>query len=301
MSFKKITTNLTVTLAKLIAKLPIDFILTIGYFIGYLTWLFPNKRKRIAATNIALCFPELSAQEQLILLKKNLISTGIGFMEMIIAYWSNSNKFINRCEISGMKYVNEALNRNKGCLLLSCHLHPMELITKAINLNLSKKGHMLARQHNNKIFEAHIDKARRQHCETTIDKKDVKTVLKSLKSNHPVYYIPDQNFSYQFKFINFFKQPAATVVAPARLAQASKTPVIPWFGFRQKDDEGKTYWKITFHQPLDYFYDSDTENTLLKMNELFEEQIRNHPEQYLWVHRRFKNHPKGRNYVYRNI
>lgn len=301
MSFKKIKTNLAVNLAKLIAKLPIDFILSIGHFLGYLTWLIPNKRKKIAATNLTLCFPELSAQEQSALVKKNLISTGIGFMEMIIAFWSNPNKFIKRCEIRGLEHLDEVLKKHKGCLLLSCHLHPIELVTKAINLSSSKTAHMLARQHNNKTFEAHINTARKQHCEKTIDKKDIKSVLKSLKDNHPVYYIPDQNFSFQFKYIDFFKQPAATVITPARLAQASKTPVVPWFGFREKDRRGKICWKISIFKPLDYFENPETEATLLKMNALFEEQIRKHPEQYLWVHRRFKNHPKGQNFVYKDV
>ena len=52
---------------------------------------------------------------------------------------------------------------------------------------------------------------------------------------------------------------------------------------------------------LDYFENSDIEATLLKMNALFEKQIRKHPEQYLWVHRRFKNHPNGRNFIYKDI
>lgn len=301
MNFKKIKTDFVVSIAKIIAKFPLGFILSIGHFLGLLTWLIPNKRKKIAATNIALCFSELSAPEQSALVKKNLISTGLGFMEMIVAFWSNSNKFISRCEFHGLENVEQVLSQGKGCLMLSCHLHPIELVIKAINMNLSNSGHMLARQHNNKIFEAHIDTARRQHCEKTIDKKDIKSVLKSLKSNHPVYYVPDQNFSYQFEYIDFFNQPAATVIAPARLAQASKTPVIPWFGFRSKDEKGKVCWKITILKPLDYFHDSDTEETLVKMNQLFEEQIRKHPEQYLWVHRRFKNHPNGRNFIYKDI
>ena len=301
MNFKKIKTNSVIAFAKLIAKLPVGAIFSIGHFLGFLTWLIPNKRKKIAATNIALCFPELSPEQQSALVKKNLISTGIGFMEMIVAFWSNTDKFINRCEITGLEYVEHALKDGKGCLMLSCHLHPIELVIKAINLNLPKTGHMLARQHNNKIFEAHVDKARKLHCEKTIDKKDIKAVLKSLKDNHPIYYIPDQNFSYQFKFIDFFKQPAATVIAPARLAQASKTPVVPWFGFRSKDDRGRICWKISILKPLDYFENSDIEATLLKMNALFEKQIRKHPEQYLWVHRRFKNHPNGRNFIYKDI
>jgi KDO2-lipid IV(A) lauroyltransferase len=220
---------------------------------------------------------------------------------MLLAFWSTNKKLNNKVKFSGLEHVEKSLAENKGCILLSCHLHPLELATRFINIKLVKKAHVLARQHNNKIFEAHVDKARKLHCEKTIDKKDVKAVLQSLKSNHPVYYIPDQNFSFQCQYVDFFGQPAATVIAPVRLAQVSKSPVIPWFGFREKDSNGKTFWKIEFYQPLDYFQNKDIETSLNKMNKLFEEQIKTHPEQYLWVHRRFKNHPKGKNFLYKDL
>lgn len=301
MTWQKIKTDALVGLGRIYAKLPLAFILKSGALLGYLTWLVPNKRKKIAARNIQLCFPELSAEDKRALLKNNLISTGIGFAEMLVAFWSSDKKISGNVEFSGLEHVEKALSENKGCIFLSCHLHPLELATRFINSAISKKAHVLARQHNNKIFEAYVDEARKQHCEKTIDKKDVKAVLKSLKNNHPVYYIPDQNFSFQCEYIDFFGQPAATVIAPVRLAQVSKSPVIPWFGVRVKNLKGKTRWKIQFQQPQVYFQDKDINSSLKKMNQLFENQIKKHPEQYLWVHRRFKNHPKGKNYLYTDI
>lgn len=304
-SIQKIKTNILIGSAKLLAKLPLFFQLKFGHFLGFLTWVIPNKRKKIAARNIALCFPNMPLKEQEELLKKNLLSTGTGFAEMIVAYWGKQDKFFDRFEFSGLEYVEQALLKNKGCILLSCHLHSIELAVRAINCQLkntlNSKAHMLARQHNNKIFEAHIDLARRKYCEKTIDKKDVKSVLRSLKKNHPVYYIPDQNFSYQCEYIDFFKLPAATVIAPVRLAQVSQSPVVSWFAFRHKNKKGQICWKIHFNKPLDYFQTDDIQSSLSKMNQLFETEIRKNPEQYLWVHRRFKNHPKGKNHLYQNL
>ncbi len=296
MSFQKIKTDFYMGIARLIAKLPLSVINAIGKTIGRLTWLIPNKRKKIAQRNIALCFPEFSVAQQKQLLKSNLISTGMGFAEMLMAYWSVDNKFINRFEIYGLEHVHEALAKDKGCILMSCHLHAMELASRAINIKLNEPSFILGRQHNNKIFEAHIDKARRAHCEKTIDKKDLRSVLKALKANRCLFYIPDQNFSYQCEYIDFFKQPAATVIAPVRIAQSSGASVVPWFCFREKNK-----WVIEFLPALDYFRQKDISASLLKMNQLFEQQILKHPEQYLWVHRRFKNHPKGKNYLYQDL
>lgn len=301
MNYKKAKTNLGVGLAKLIAKLPLNTILKLGGSIGWLTWVIPNKRKKVAQRNIELCFPELSALEQKKLLRDNLISTGKGFAETLIAYWSKTDKFIDHYRVAGLEHVEDALSKGNGCLLMGIHLHPLELSIRVINNKISNKGHMLARQHNNKIFEAHVEKARKKHCEKTIDKKGLRAVFKSLKGNNPVFYIPDQNFSYQCLYIDFFKQPASTVIAPARLAQSSGTPVIAWFGFRKRDKNNKLYWQLTLYKPLDYFHSDETQTSLTKMTQLFEQQIRKHPEQYLWAHRRFKNHPKGKNYVYQDL
>jgi KDO2-lipid IV(A) lauroyltransferase len=296
LSFKKLQTDFLIGIAKLMAKLPITFILNIGAGLGYLTWLIPNKRKKIAAKNITLCFPDKSTKEHRLLVKQNLISTGVGFAETIIAHWSKTDKFIHQFEFEGLNNFEQAINENKGCILLSCHLHAIELAVRVINNQLKSKAYMLSRQHNNKIFQAHIDQARRAHCEKTIDKKDVRTVLKSLKNNHPVYYFSDQNFSYNCEYIDFFKQPAATVVAPVKIAQSSQASVVPWFCFRENKK-----WKIQFLEPLKYFHTDEIKVSLRKMNQLFEEQINLHPEQYLWVHRRFKNHPDGKNFYYKDL
>ena len=301
MNFKKIKTDTAVFIAKSFVKLPLSWVLGFGWFLGFLTWLIPNKRKKIAHINIQLCFPQLSNKEQIHLLKQNILSTGIGFTEMLYALWGNENKFLKHCEFGGLQHVKKALAKQKGCILLSCHLHPMELTVKAINLSLEKPGFMLARQHNNKIFEAYLDDARKKHCHKTIDKKDLRTVLKSLKSNQPIFYYPDQNFSYNCLYVDFFKQPAATVVAIDKIAKSTKTQVVPFFGFRTKNDKGQICWKIKFLPALDFFHQENTQTSLEQMNQLFEQQINKHPEQYLWVHRRFKNHPKGKNYPYRNI
>jgi KDO2-lipid IV(A) lauroyltransferase len=297
MSFKKIKTNFSVFIAKGFVKLPLIFILSGGRFLGWLAWILPNKRKKIATRNISLCFPKLSTNEQKSLLKRNLISTGQGFSETLLAYWGSDKKCLKYFSIQGLEIIENALNQNKGCILLGCHLHLLELASRVINLKLINKAHLLVRQHNNKVFEHHVDSARRSYCEKTIDKKDMREVLKSLKSNHPVFYIPDQNFSYQCVYVDFFNQPAATVIAPARIAQSTKTPIIPWFAFRKSNK----VWEIEIQPPLEFFQSEEKELSLKKMNLLFETQISRYPEQYLWVHRRFKNHPLGKNHLYKGI
>lgn len=297
MNYKRIKTNLTVLIAKGFVKLPLVVVLNFGRLVGWLAYVLPNKRKKIAARNIQLCFPELPEIKQQRLLKQNLISTGQAFSESMLAYWGSDAKCKKYFTIQGLEIIEQALLQEKGCILLGFHLHLLELATRVINIHLKTKAHLLVRQHNNKDFESHVDRARRAHCDKTIDKKDMREVLKSLKSNHPVFYIPDQNFSYQHIYVDFFNQPAATVIAPARIAQSTNTIIIPWLAFRQS----KKKWSIEIKQAMNFFHTDTNQQSLAKMNAFFESQIKKHPEQYLWVHRRFKNHPKGKNYVYKNL
>ncbi len=301
MKSNKIKTGFVVKFSQLLMKLPLTVILALGGFIGWMTWKIPNKRKKIATRNIELCFPELSKLEHKNLVKDNLISTGKGLTETMLSYWAKTDKFIGIYKFSGLEHIENALEQGQGCILLGMHCHSIELNIRAINEKLSKKGHMLVRQHNNKVYEAHVDHARTNHCGKTIDKKNLKELFISLKNNNPVFYMPDQNFSYKFMYIDFFKQPAATVIGPSLLAQSCSSPIIPWFGFRRKDEKGQLYWQITVQKPMNYLKHDEAKIGLTKMNKMFEQQIRMFPDQYLWAHRRFKNHPNGTNYIYKDI
>ena len=122
-----------------------------------------------------------------------------------------------------------------------------------------------------------------------IDKKDIRSLLKSIQSGHPVYYAPDQNFSYQVNFADFFGQPAATTAGTYKLVQRGVL-VVPWFCIQTAPDQ----WQVDILPPATDWSGLDEQQTANRLNALFESQIRRHPEQYLWVHRRFKNQPGGR-------
>ncbi len=292
MSYNKIKTDLQVAWAKWLARRSLPTLMRMGRVLGRLFYYLPNSRKRVAKINLAVCFPESSDQEAKTLLKDNLISTGQGVMEMLAALWSPDQHVAERFKITGMSHLQQALKGNKGCLLLSCHTTSIEWGIRGLNHHMKSTGlpvgHMLARQHNNKLLEAHFEAARLGFVEKLIDKKNLRSLLKSINTGSPVYYAPDQNFSYQVAFANFFGRPAATTVGTHKLAQKA-VPVVPWFCFRTADCQ----WHIEILPPLSGFAELPEQQACTFLNQLFEEQIRKHPEQYLWVHRRFKNQPEG--------
>ena len=246
---------------------------------------------------MALCFPNLSSQERRSLLKANLKSTGQGVMEMMAALWAADEVVEQAFTIGGLEHVRDCLEQGQGCLLLSCHTTSIEWGIRGLNRTLREAqlpvGHMLARQHNNKMLEAHLEEARLAFVEKLIDKKNLRSLLSSVRSGHPVYYAPDQNFSYQVRFSDFFGQPAATTTGTWKLAQKG-VRVIPWFCFRT----GPTRWHIEVLPEWTDLAGMDEQAAADGINQLFETQLQQHPEQYLWVHRRFKNQPAGKTSPY---
>lgn len=292
MSYSKRKTDFKVRLARWLAGRKITTQMRLGRYIGRLFYYLPNSRKTIAQTNIKLCFPELNKKQTKQLLKQNLISTGQGIIEMLAALWIEQKQVVGRFDVVGFENLVEVMKTRQGCLLLSCHTTSIEWGIRGLNHQLKQLGipvgHMLARQHNNKLLEAHLEKARLGFVEKLIDKKNIRSLLSSIKSGHPVYYAPDQNFSYQVTFADFFGRPAATTVGTHKLAQKN-VRIVPWFCFRT----GPCQWRIEVLPEMNGLASMGEVSASLHINQLFEQQIKKHPEQYLWVHRRFKNQPEG--------
>ena len=292
MSYSKTKTDIQVRLAKWLAKRKLTTQMRVGRLLGRLFYYVPNSRKSIARTNISICFPDLNKKQAKKLLKKNLISTGQGIVEMMAALWAGQEQVVGKFDVVGFENLVEVMQSGQGCLLLSCHTTSIEWGIRGLNHQLKQLsmpvGHMLARQHNNKMLEAHLETARLGFVEKLIDKKNIRSLLSSIKTGHPVYYAPDQNFSYQVTFADFFGRPAATTVGTHKLADKG-VKVIPWFCFRT----GPCQWRIEILPEMSQLPLLDEAMASAQINQLFEQQILKHPEQYLWVHRRFKNQPEG--------
>lgn len=292
MSYNKTKTDIQVALGKWVARRSVTFQRRLGQTLGRLFYYVPNKRKHTAQINIGICFPELNQQAAKELVKKNLIATGQGVIEMLAALWAKEDSVSDQFEIVGTENLRAALADGEGCLMLSCHTTSIEWGIRGLNHWMKSQdlpvGHMLARQHNNKILEAHLEQARLGFVNKLIDKKNIRSLLKSIKTGHPVYYAPDQNFSYQVEFADFFNRPAATTIGTHKLAQKGVN-ILPWFCFRTAENK----WLITILPLMNDLSELTEKQAAQVINHLFEHQIKKHPEQYLWVHRRFKNQPEG--------
>ena len=271
----------------LLAQLPIRFQWWLGKLAGLLAWRLARSRRHITAVNINLCFPELTAAQQAALVRKSFIANGIGLMELGLAWFRNPARLTSITKVHGLEHFEQALARGKGVLLLGGHYSTLDLggslVTEYINADV------MQRDHNNPLMNAVMTRARERRYGTVLGARDLRGLFRSLKNNHAVWYATDQDYGRKdIVFAPFFNIPAGTITATSRIAERSGCAVVPFSHVRRDDRPG---YDIYFHPPLENFPSGDDLQDATLINSTIEREIRRAPDQYLWMHRRFKTRP----------
>ena len=166
-------------------------------------------------------------------------------------------------------------------------------------ITMGSPGCSIYTQQKNCIFDEMLRKGRMRFHDTVLlfsRNQGIKPIIRALHKNIPFLMLPDMDFgSRDAEFVPFFGQPAATLVAPSRLAAATHAKVIPVVATFLPDYRG---WKVKFYPAWENFPDKDNWTSAKRMNEFIEQCILETPSEYLWTHRRFKTRPEGYPKVY---
>jgi KDO2-lipid IV(A) lauroyltransferase len=277
-----------------VAQLPYGLQMATGRTLGRMMAGLGRRRRRIAEINLGLCFPELDERERQALLLDHFRSLGMGMVETAMSWWTPAERLKGLARIEGLEHLDRALARGKGVILLSGHFTSLEIGGRL--LALFAPFHVLYRRHKNPLFEAVMKRARERNFDQAIPREDMRAMLRSLKQNMPVWYAADQDYGREKSvFAPFFGIPAATITATSRLAQRSGAAVVPFSQRRLEDGSG---YLLRLQPALDDFPGANPEADVSRINRILERQVREMPEQYLWVHRRFKTRPEGTHSVY---
>ena len=282
-------------LLRLVATLPYPLLMALGTLFGVLAYHVARERRKVIRINVDLCFPELSEKEKTSFVRRNLIFTVTTLFETTLAFWAPDRKLRHLGELHGLHHLEDALGAGRGAIVLSAHFTMLDLGLRLLNMNVREPVHFMYKRQKNPALEAIIDGGRRRHCGRTFAKRDLGGVFRSLEENHAVYFLPDQNFAYHHVFAPFFGILTATVTGTSRIARESGAPVIPFFVHRKGDRRG---YRLELLPPLEGFPSGDEEVDAARVNGLIEKAVREHPEQYLWAHRRFKTRPEGEPRLY---
>jgi Kdo2-lipid IVA lauroyltransferase/acyltransferase len=272
------------------AQLPYKLQMRMGSLLGRLMPHIAKRRIAIAKRNLELCFPQLSKSEQEKLLEQHIDSLGKVFFEMSIAWFWSRKRLSQLVTIEGLEHLKNAEAASKGVVLMTVHFSHMQLAITFLNIFHSID--CTYKRHTNPVHDfIQINRHKRFNQETTaIERKNMRLMIKSLRQGRAVWYAPDQDYGIKHSiFLPFFGVNAACITATSPLTQTGNAVLISVCAIR-KPEGG---YKLIISPPLEKFpTDNLIQDTQLIVSTV-EKMIMLAPEQYLWVHRRFKNQPEG--------
>ncbi len=277
-----------------IARLPLGVLFPLGKHLGRVVFRFRGPRRRITETNLRLCFPELDAREVTAMARRVFEAVTLGVLELCVAWMNPLRDFRGRITVVGAEHYRAAMAQGRGVVLLGAHFGCMDIISQA----LADAGRIdvMYRHNKNPVLEWVQLWGRRHYFRGVIERRDTRAVLRALKSGRAVWYAPDQDYGPKHSvFAPFFGVEAATITATARFAALNDSPVVMLSHRRNYDER---CWTIEFSPPIEGFPSGDDRRDACRINQVLEREIRKCPEQYLWLHRRFKTRPPGATRLY---
>lgn len=282
-------------LMRLAAMLPFYFQLKFGRLLGRLIQKLSTKRNKITDINLQLCFPNKTEKERARIRNLSFENLGISLLEMGMCWWWSPQKLKPLVEIRGQEHIQKCLDNQQGVILLTGHFTSLEIGARLLALYLPVQ--VMYRTQKNRLFDSFLYTRRNSYFVDTISRKNTRRLIKGVKDLIPTWYAPDQDFGRERNvFAPFFGVPTATITASARLAKSSSAAMLPYYPQRKADGSGYILW---IKPPLENFPSDDDLADATSINASIEAFIRQHPEHYMWVHKRFKTRPPGEADLYR--
>ncbi len=279
-------TWLSVLLLYTISWLPYRLQTKIGKGLGWLLGKLAKSRVAVAKRNLELCFPEMSAQERQQLLNKNVEYAGMAILEASMGWWWPDWRVRGIGEVEGFEHVQAILDKGKGVFGLAIHNMNLEICCRIAGLHQPSVA--FYRRHNNPLMEYLQYHGRSRSNKYMIHKRDVGGLIHALKDGEICFYLPDQDYGRKrCEFVPFFHVPdTATTTGTMLFAREGNCETV--FILPLRTDSG---YKIVFLPGLENFPSGDDKHDVTRINQRIEEMIRQAPEQYLWMHKRFKTRP----------
>jgi len=281
-------------LLRLIAFFPYKFQLRCGRLIGSTLKIIAPFKQHVIKTNLHLCFPRQSEKQNLDILNNNYDNLGISLIEMGLCWWWPKKKLLNLVEIQGLEHIEQCRKDNKGIILLTGHFTSLEIGARLLALYMPVQ--VMYRTQKNRLFDSYLYTKRCEYFVNTISRKNTRQMIKGIKNLTPTWYAPDQDFSRENNvFAPFFGVPTATITASARLAKAGNASVFSYFPERKSDGTG---YILHIEPAFKNFPSGDDMEDATIINQSIERNVTQFPEQYMWIHKRFKTRPEGEPKIY---
>ncbi|ADQ15547.1 lysophospholipid acyltransferase family protein [Halanaerobium hydrogeniformans] len=272
---------ITLKLPRKIAYLP-------GKFIGYLAYLLTPKRRKLAQKNIKKALGVSDAEAKKIT-KKVYLNLGLNFAEFLMEDQFTEADIEEMVEFNNLEYLDQALEENKGVIIYSAHLGNWELLGALLAIK-GYKINSIAKEQKNSLFDQKINEIRRGIGIGIIPKGlAVRKAFKALRKNEIVALLGDQDARSKGWKMNFFGRPASVFLGAVQFAQRTGAPIVPIFFHRQ----GWLEHELICYPPIKIAADSseaELKVELKRLLDLTEKEIERSPEDWMWLHRRWKKY-----------
>ena len=279
----------------LLVQLPYPLLHFIGSSLGRAARPFLKRREKIAARNIALCFPEMNAADKETLLEQNFVSLGMGLIETGMAWFWSDARVKKWFDVEGYANLTTALAENRGVMVVGVHFMSLELGGRA--MGLCRPMMATYRRHNSPLMEWVQTRGRLRSNKAMIDRRNLRGLVQALKAGEAVWFAPDQDYGPKGStFAPFFSVPqAATTNGTRVLSRLSGAGLLTITMVRKANRRGDS---LHISESITDYPKDDELAAASYMNRVIEKEILRAPEQYLWVHRRFKTRPLGEASLY---
>jgi len=275
--------------------LPFRLLVAIGNGGGVLLYRLAAKRRRIGETNLRLCFPDMQEAERASLLRAHFKMFARGLVERCILWWSRAERINSLIRVEGVEHF-EAI-QGQPAILLTPHFVGMDAGGQWVAQHTDTVC-MYANQRSVYLTQLLLEKRARFRAQLLYSRQQgLRPILKGMKENKPFIYPPDQDQGVKDgAFIPFFGVPAATMMSVSRIAKMTGAKVVPSI---TRVLPGGAGYVLTFYPAWENFPSGDDIADARRMNEFIEQRVLEMPEQYFWLHKRFKTRPEGEESFYK--
>ncbi len=274
--------------------LPLPLLALVGQGLGLLAYALGRERRRVARTNLRLCFPELNPAARERLVRGHFRALSRSFFEHGILWWSSAARIRRLVRIEGEQHL--AAVQGQALILLAPHFVGLDM--GGLRISLEVQVASLYSKQKNPVTDQLLLRGRlRFNAPRLFSRQDsVRGVVKAIRAGLPFYYLPDMDFGRRDSiFVPFFGVPTATITGVSRLASLARAVVLP--AVTQQLPGGQGYI-LKFYPAWENFPTDDIAADARRVNAFIEERVREMPEQYFWVHKRFKTRPEGEPRLY---
>lgn len=270
------------------AQLPLAWSQAFGRRLGALAYIIFPSRRRIVLRNLELCFPNWSEEKRAKVVRANFASTGMGLIEGGMAWWGKPARLKRMVRFEGIEHLEKAKSYGRGVLALGAHFTSMELGGCAAAMSMPFST--VYKPAKNVVFDR-VMQSRRLRCFTSlIANNNLRGMLEVLKTGGVCWYGMDQDFgTEQSVFAPFFNFPTSTLTFASKIAQRTGAQVVFVYPERLPDAQGYVLHIV----PVGDFPSGDLVQDATRYNALIEQVVERAPEDYFWMHRRFKTRPPG--------